>query len=132
MTSNANVWTSAMWQSSSDIIQCQCDVSESVSSLDHSCVLRRIDRNFLKTAEVNHKATVASSKPVGNVAMLIFVSELGHIRLKYETLTPPLRATTCRLCVDPILTISDTSFGDLGNVIAAGWNENRKLSAKIC
>jgi hypothetical protein len=60
-----------MWQSPSGIVQRQCDVPKPVSSLDRGSVLRRVNGDRLKVAEVDDKNTIFSSQPVGNVTVLI-------------------------------------------------------------
>ena len=71
MATYTNVCTGTMWQSPSGTVQRQCDIAESVSSLDDGSAGGRIDRNFLQTAEVDYKRAIVTTEPISNVAMLI-------------------------------------------------------------
>jgi hypothetical protein len=70
MTPYTNVRTSAMRQSPPSIAQGQCDVPQSVPSLDDGSVLDRINRDLLKLTQVDHKMTIVTSKPVSDVTVL--------------------------------------------------------------
>lgn len=70
VSSNPHVGTRSMWHRSSMGIERCYYVTQPTSCLDDGVVCFVVYGNLLEVAQVNDEATVLSSKPVSNVAVL--------------------------------------------------------------
>jgi hypothetical protein len=73
VSAQSDIWTSTVRRVSACFVQCQRNMAQSTSCSDCGDVSSGVHFDAVEVLQVDDKKAVASSKPIGNVAMLSII-----------------------------------------------------------